>query len=322
MQFLFDLNRRLRVATLCAVTGLAILSGCASTGTPGDPLEPLNRGIYTFNDGLDTVLVKPLAEVYKGVIPPVARTGVSNVFANMYDVVVALNNLLQGKFSQALSDTGRVVINTTAGLFGLFDIASVAGLEKHDEDLGQTLGYWGVGNGAYLVLPLLGPSTLRDAVGRFVDVYTNPETYIKPTSTRNAVWGLNVVSRRSELLDASRLLGIAALDDYAFVRDAYLQRRRNLIYDGNPPREKFDSVDASPGDAGDVAAAHGVNLRSAGPATEDSPVPAQSEPPSAPAVAMSMLPASADPETAENSAAEPEAVVDSPKLRVWLSVPR
>ena len=321
MQFLFDFMRRLRVATLCAVTGLAILSGCASTGTPGDPLEPLNRGIYTFNDGLDTVLVKPLAEVYKGVIPPVARTGVSNVFANMYDVVVALNNLLQGKFSTALSDTGRVLLNTTAGLFGLFDVASSAGLEKHDEDLGQTLGYWGIGDGPYLVLPLLGPSTLRDAIGRFVDVYTNPGSYIKPTSDRNAIWGLNIVSRRSELLDASRLLGVAAIDDYAFVRDAYLQRRLNLIYDGNPPREKFDSTDASPGTGSDAAAAHGVNLRSSETA-DDNPAATQSGTPFKPAVPVSLAPASPDPDVSAKSGTEPAAVAESPKTRVWLSVPR
>jgi len=322
MQFLIKLMRRLRLATLCAVTGIAILSGCASTGTPGDPLEPLNRGIYTFNDGLDTVLVKPLAEVYKGVIPPIARTGVSNVFANMYDVVVAVNNLLQGKFSQAASDTGRVLINTTAGLFGLFDVASTAGLEKHDEDLGQTLGYWGVGNGAYLVLPLLGPSTLRDAVGRFVDVYTNPETYIKPTSTRNAVWGLNVVSRRSELLDASRLLGVASIDDYAFVRDAYLQRRLNLIYDGNPPREKFDSTDASPGTDGDTAAARGVNLRTAGTSADDSLPPAQIGTPSVPAAVPLLPPESANAKVAVNPGTEPAAVAVSPRLRFWLPNPR
>lgn len=321
MQFLFDFMRRLRVATLCAVTGLAILSGCASTGTPGDPLEPLNRGIYTFNDGLDTVLVKPLAEVYKGVIPPVARTGVSNVFANMYDVVVALNNLLQGKFSKALSDTGRVLLNTTAGLFGLFDVASSAGLEKHDEDLGQTLGYWGIGDGPYLVLPLLGPSTLRDAIGRFVDVYTNPGSYIKPTSDRNAIWGLNIVSRRSELLDASRLLGVAAIDDYAFVRDAYLQRRLNLIYDGNPPREKFDSTDASPGTGSDAAAAHGVNLRSSETA-DDNPAATQSGTPFKPALPVSLAPVSPDPEVSAKSGTEPAAVAESPKTRVWLSVPR
>lgn len=260
MHHVLQLTRQLR--TSCVIVGFALLGGCATTGDPRDPLEAVNRGIYTFNDGLDTVLLKPAAEVYKGVVPPLARTGVSNVFSNVGDVIVALNSLLQGKFTDALSDIGRILINTTAGLFGIFDVATPAGLEKHDEDFGQTLGYWGIGDGPYLVLPIFGPSNLRDTVGRVGDFKADPVTYIEPTRDRNAAQGLRVVSRRTELLGASRLLSVAAIDEYAFVRDAYLQRRRNLIYDGNPPRERFDATDASPG--GHSTLTRGVNLREHG----------------------------------------------------------
>ncbi len=237
------LARRLRSALICAVLGLGVLGGCATTGSgdPRDPMEPVNRAIYTFNDGVDTMLVKPAAEIYQGVVPGLVRTGVSNVFSNLNDVIVALNNLLQGKFSSALSDFGRVLLNTTAGLLGIFDVATPAGLEKHDEDFGQTLGWWGIGDGPYIVLPLLGSSNLRDTVGRVGDYKADPVTYIDPSHDRNIVQALRIINRRAELLSASRILAVAALDEYEFVRDAYLQRRRNLIYDGNPPREKLDS---------------------------------------------------------------------------------
>ncbi len=241
--------RRLRLATACAIVSLGVLGGCATAGDPRDPLEPLNRGVYQFNEGVDTMLLKPVAEVYQGVVPPIARTGISNVFSNLNDVVVALNNLLQGKVSEALSDVGRIAINTTAGLLGLFDVATPSGLEKHDEDFGQTLGYWGVGDGPYLVLPFVGPRNLRDTAGLFVDLQVDPLLQFDPVRTRNQLWGLRLVSRRAELLSASKLLSVAALDEYEFVRDAYLQRRRNLIYDGNPPREARDkdaAIDINP----------------------------------------------------------------------------
>ncbi len=322
MLFLRRLALNMRMAAVCAVTGIAVLSGCASTGAPGDPLESLNRGIYTFNDGLDTVLVKPAAEIYQGVVPPVARTGVSNVFSNLNDVIVALNNLLQGKFAAGISDIGRVLLNTTAGLFGLFDIATVAGLEKHDEDFGQTLGYWGIGNGPYLVLPLLGPSTLRDTVGRVADYKTDPVTYIDPTSDRNAAQGLRVVSRRAELLNASRLLDVAAIDEYAFVRDAYLQRRRNLIYDGNPPRERFDANHA-PQDEGRTAA-RGVNLRTDTPPTVSGPTLLWSGTMPTPAEEELRLRKAPDPVAALTGTdhATAPATAGPPVVRVWLSRPR
>jgi phospholipid-binding lipoprotein MlaA len=271
---MLHLARRMRSALICAVLGLGVLGGCASTGDPRDPLEPLNRGIYTFNDGVDTMFIKPAAEVYQGVVPDLVRTGVSNVFSNLNDVIVALNNLLQGKFAAALSDVGRVLLNTTAGLLGIFDVATPAGLEKHDEDFGQTLGWWGLGDGPYLVLPFLGSSNVRDTVGSVGDYKADPVTYIDPSRDRNIVQALRIINRRSELLSASRILAVAALDEYEFVRDAYLQRRRNLIYDGNPPREKLDGS-ALPG----VMIPHAAN-----PAAEGSrlwsgelPTPAEEE---------------------------------------------
>lgn len=242
------LARRLRLAAVCAIVSLGVLGGCATTD-PRDPLEPINRGVYQFNNGVDTMLLKPIAEVYQGVMPQIARTGVSNVFANLNDVIVALNNLLQGKVTEALSDVGRILINTTVGLLGLFDAATLAGLEKHDEDFGQTLGYWGIGDGPYLVLPFIGPRNLRDTAGLFVDWKVDPLLQFDPVRTRIQLWGLRLTSRRAELLSASRLLSVAALDEYEFVRESYLQRRHNLIHDGNPPREareKNTAIDIKP----------------------------------------------------------------------------
>ena len=230
----------MRALLLCGLVSLTLLSGCASNGNPRDPLEPINRGVYFFNDGVDNLLMKPVATVYQGVVPPILRTGVSNFFSNIGDVIVALNNLLQGKFTQAVSDVGRIAVNTTAGLLGVFDVATEIGLEKHNEDFGQTLGYWGIADGPYLVLPFLGPSSFRDGVGWFVDFYTDPITYVDPSRDRNILWGTRFVSRRAELLETSKLIDTAALDPYEFVRDAYLQRRRNLVYDGNPPPDKDD----------------------------------------------------------------------------------
>ena len=226
---------RCRASMAGMVMCMTLLGGCASTGNPRDPLEPLNRGIYHFNDGVDNLLVKPAAEIYNGVLPQFVRTGVSNFFSNINDVIVALNNLLQAKFLNAASDVGRIVVNTTAGLLGVIDVATEIGLEKHNEDFGQTLGYWGIGDGPYLVLPILGPSSFRDAVGWVGDIYAWPVSYVKPPRSRNQLALGRFISRRAELLDTSRILEAAALDPYEFLRDAYLQRRRNLVYDGSPP---------------------------------------------------------------------------------------
>lgn len=216
-----------------------LLTGCASNGDPRDPLEPFNRGVYHFNDTVDKAVMKPIAQGYRFVLPSPVRTGVSNVFSNVDDVFVTVNNLLQGKFHTAASDFARLLANTTLGIGGIFDVASSFGLEKHNEDLGQTFGYWGIGNGPFLMIPLTGPSTVRDAVGSAVQFYFDPVWNIDNVATRNSLAGLRVVNTRANLLDAEKVLDEAALDPYTFLRDAYLQQRRSLVYDGNPPRENL-----------------------------------------------------------------------------------
>ncbi len=228
---------------------LAFLGGCATATNPRDPLEPFNRGVYQFNETLDKYVVKPVAEGYRFVLPQPVRTTVSNFFSNINDVTVLANNVMQGKFLAALDDFSRIAINSTIGLLGLLDIASEAGILKHEEDFGQTLGVWGLPDGPYIVLPFFGPSSGRDAVGRVGDFYIDVATYVDPTSARNWMWGTRIVSRREELLDATTVLDAAALDRYEFLRDAYLQRRRNLIYDGKPPPDKDLDIVPPKGDA-------------------------------------------------------------------------
>ena len=221
------------------VLSAALLGGCATSSNPRDPLEPVNRAIYSFNDGFDRVIAKPVAEGYRNVIPGLIRTGISNFFSNLGDLWIAANNLLQGKVNDAANDFGRVVINTSIGLLGLIDVASDAGLEKHNEDFGQTLGRWGLASGPYVVLPFLGPSTVRDALSHgLVDTQADFVVQADHVPTRNTLFFIRGVDTRANLLDASRVLEEAALDKYNFTRDAFLQRRQSLIYDGKPPREK------------------------------------------------------------------------------------
>lgn len=235
-----NLFARFRISLLPGLAVLLLLSGCASTNNPRDPLEPLNRAVYQVNDALDKVVMKPVATVYKTVLPQFVRTGVTNFFSNLYDILTALNNLLQGKFADAVSDTGRIAVNSTVGVLGLIDVGTEIGLEKHKEDFGQTMGRWGFADGPYLQMPFFGPSSFRDAVGTFVDFKADPIKWIwkDHVATRNSLWGLFTVNLRANLLDSTKILEEAALDPYEFQRDAYLQRRRNLVYDGNPPPEK------------------------------------------------------------------------------------
>ena len=235
---------RLTIASL--LLSVLLLGGCATGTNPQDPFESFNRGVYSFNEGLDKAVLKPAAEVYRAVLPQFIRSSVGNFFGNINDMITALNNLLQGKFTTAYADLGRVAINSTIGLFGLFDVASEAGIEKHEEDFGQTLGWWGMGDGPFIMLPFFGPATGRDAVGRFVDYLVDPVTHVDPSRARNQIYGVRVVNRRSELLDASTVLQTAALDPYEFVRDAYLQRRRNLIHDGLAPADRSEFLDPPP----------------------------------------------------------------------------
>jgi phospholipid-binding lipoprotein MlaA len=219
--------------------GLALLvAGCATSGDPRDPLEGVNRGVLVFNDAVDENLLQPAARLYQNVTPSGLRDSVRNVFGNLDDLYIGANNLLQGKVEQGLGDLMRVAINTTFGFFGIIDWASDMGLEKHNEDFGQTLARWGVGDGAYLVLPLLGPSTLRDTAALPVDWEGDPVLWHTPVDERNALTATRTVARRADLLGASSTLEAAALDRYTFLREAFLQRRRNLVYDGRPPRER------------------------------------------------------------------------------------
>lgn len=218
----------------------AVLSGCATNSSPQDPLEPFNRGVYRFNDALDKAVVKPVAQGYDAVVPQPVQTGVANFFSNLGDVVVVLNDFLQLKVAQGTADAGRLLINSTIGILGFIDVGSDIGLPKHYEDFGQTLGYWGMGAGAYVVLPFFGPSSARDTAGLAVDIVSYPVYYVNDSTVRLALYGTDTVSDRDQLLRAEKVLDAAALDQYQFVRDAYLQRRQNLVYDGNPPKEDFE----------------------------------------------------------------------------------
>ncbi|MDD5176326.1 MAG: VacJ family lipoprotein [Sterolibacterium sp.] len=231
------MGRRFLVVTLAAAL---LLSGCASTGNPKDPLEGFNRAMFTLNDDLDKIVIKPAAQGYEAVLPTVMGHGVSNFFANIGDIFIAANDALQGKMPDAINDVGRVLVNTTLGVLGFRDVASELGVEKHDEDFGQTFGAWGVGEGAYIVLPFFGPRTVRDSFGLALDLSVDPVSNMYPISDRNTLIVTRVLSDRAQMFPAEKILDEAALDRYTFVRSAYLQRRRNQIFDGNAPRNRND----------------------------------------------------------------------------------
>ena len=226
--------------SLAALALSLLAAGCATTGAsdPRDPWEPLNRTTFEFNEQADRAILKPLAEGYVKVVPGVAREGIHNFFENVADVATGLNNILQGKPGDGVSDLGRVVVNSTLGIFGLWDVATPMGLEKHSEDFGQTLGVWGLQPGPYFVIPLLGPSTARDAPARWVDPSRYYANAIDNSTIYWSLWALDMLRTRASLLRAEGVLDEAALDRYTFIRDAWLQRRRNQVYDGRPPREK------------------------------------------------------------------------------------
>lgn len=228
------------IARALATTALALAAaGCATTGgDPRDPLEGVNRAVFAFNDKADEIVLRPAARLYRNVTRQGLRDAVRNFFNNIDDLFIGANNLLQGKGETAVNDWLRFAFNSTLGFFGVIDWASDMGLEKHNEDFGQTLASWGVGDGLYLVLPLLGPSTLRDTAALPVDWEGDLVQQHEPVDERNAITASRVVVRRADLLGASRTLEEAALDRYVFLREAFLQRRRSLIYDGRPPRER------------------------------------------------------------------------------------
>ena len=259
-----------RIFGLLLLGALGGLGGCATTGgNSNDPLESYNRAMFGFNDGVDKAIIKPVAGGYKTEMPEFARTGVTNFFANLGDLWIGINNILQGKLGAGVSDFGRFAMNTTVGILGLFDVASNAGLEKHNEDFGQTLGRWGVGSGAYVVLPILGPSSVRDGLSLLaVDWHGDPLWYVGNIPTRNQLVGVRLVDIRANLLDVSRLAEEAALDHYAYVRDAFLQRRRSLIYDGDPPPEPDPAKTSESGESKDRAARTETELPPAQIATQ------------------------------------------------------
>ena len=229
-----------------AATFLAalVLSGCASTNAPkADPLEGLNRATFTFNDKVDAAVLKPVAQGYQKITPQFVRSGVTNLFTNVSDVAASVNSLLQGKPAEAATSAGRFLVNSTLGILGLFDVATPMGLDKHDEDFGQTLGIWGVGSGPYLVIPFMGPSTVRDASGRGVDSFLGWSRQVDHIPTRNSAYVIEAINVRASLLGAGEALEEASLDKYQFLRDAYLQRRLRAVHDGKVSQEKLDKLE-------------------------------------------------------------------------------
>jgi len=216
--------------------------------TDNDPYIRLNKKVFSFNDGLDRYFFEPVARGYAFVLPNVAVRGVTNFFNNLEEPRIVMNGILQGKITQAVGDTLRFLINTTVGIGGLFDVARHAGLQRHDEDFGQTLAAWGAKESNYFVIPLLGPSTLRDATGQVVDFFTYPLTYYKDATVRWVMYGWLLVNERANLLIATDVLTEAAGDDrYEFLRESYLQNRKNQIYDGNPPLDLPYMIDEPSG---------------------------------------------------------------------------
>jgi phospholipid-binding lipoprotein MlaA len=220
-------------------------TGCASPAkNPVDPFENFNRAMFTFNDKVDETALKPTAELYQKVAPDFVQTGVGNFFGNIGDVWTAVNELLQGKVEYGLNDFMRVIVNTTFGLGGVIDIASEAGMPRHKEDFGQTLGRWGMGSGPYVMLPVLGPSTLRDTAALPVDMKADLWNFVDPVRTRNVGTVVRVIDQRAALLDASDLLEAAALDRYEFIRDGFLQRRDGAVHDGDNDKNINSGPDA------------------------------------------------------------------------------
>jgi phospholipid-binding lipoprotein MlaA len=258
----------MRVKNAAVVLAVAVLAGCATVTTPtkGDPFESYNRTMFTINDKIDQVALKPIAKGYVFITPQPVRDSVTNFFGNIGDIYTAANNLVQLRIADGVSDIMRVVMNSIFGVAGLFDVASVAGLPKHNQDFGLTLGHYGVPSGPYVVLPLLGPSTVRDTAGTVVDYFGNVTSYVDPTWFRTTLFGVELVNTRANLLGASDVLADAALDKYSFVRNAYLQRRQYLLGNqdntavpdygdtGNEPLPKCDDVNAPAG----AGAASGV----------------------------------------------------------------
>lgn len=204
---------------------------------PRDPYEGFNRTMFSVHESLDEAVIKPVAKGYDRAVPLPVKAGVGNFFGNVSDAWTSANSLLQGKAGDAGVDLARLLVNSTLGIFGLFDVASELGLEKHDEDFGQTLAVWGVGDGGYLFWPMIGPRSVRDTAGFVADVFADPVGNVDPVRARNSLRAVRIVDIRAGLLPSDKVVDEAALDKYAYIRDAYFQRRKNQIYDGRPPRQ-------------------------------------------------------------------------------------
>jgi len=230
-----------------AVALVLVLTACASgpNANPRDPLEPFNRGVFQFNEVVDTAVIRPVAKTYVDVVPELARRGVGNFFGNLQDAWSFVNNTLQFKGEAAANSLLRFGVNTVIGIGGVFDVASEMNIERNTKDFGHTLGYWGVAPGPYLVLPFFGPSSVRDSLGSVLDSQGDISARVSDVPTRNTLTAVHLIGKRAGLLPATEALGQAALDKYTFTRDAYLQRRRNAVFDGNPPDEESQDNSAT-----------------------------------------------------------------------------
>ena len=229
---------------LAALCCLALLSGCAATIDKRDPLEPFNRMMWSVNKAADVTILKPVSTIYNQVFPQFLRTGFYNMFSNLRDFVTVPNQFLQGKVGDGWDTIGRIAINSTIGAAGFFDVASSWGnIPRRKEDFGQTLAVWGVGSGPYLFIPLFGPSNFRDGAALIPDLYFYPLTWIDNVALQNSLYAATVVIVRADASEAMRFVNEAAVDEYAFLRDAFFQRRLNEIYNGNPPVEKLEDED-------------------------------------------------------------------------------
>jgi phospholipid-binding lipoprotein MlaA len=267
-----------KLSTAIAIFLLAVMSGCATGPNthPRDPMEPLNRAVFGFNEAVDQAVLRPTATAYDTVVPDLARAGISNFFANIGDAWSVVNNALQGKGQDTSDSFGRLLINSTVGMAGLFDVASQAGIERHPQDFGQTLGHWGMGSGPYVVLPLLGSSTLRDTAALPLDYKGDLVHRLGNIPLRNSATALRIVDQRAALLGASKIIDDAALDKYTFVRDAHLQRRDHSIapLDGDKDHDSAQDQESKPDDA----------KLGASPASQDKvPTPSDSKLPPTPA---------------------------------------
>ena len=231
------IKQRALAHAAAVVLAASLVAGCAATPSRVDPFEPMNRAFFEIHDAVDIAVMRPAIQFYIDVVPQPIRQAVSNFFNNIDDLISAMNDLLQGDLDRFGNDMGRVIFNTAWGFGGFIDWASMVGIERGNQDFGLTFGKWGFDQGPYLFVPLLGPTTVRDGAGWITRLYVGPTGYITDIPVRNTIYAVGAVDLRAQYTEATRLVDTAALDRYVFIRNAYLQRRRYLLYDGKPPPE-------------------------------------------------------------------------------------